>query len=139
MKVIALVGAENTGKSHAINMVYSFLLRDGYVQVPGHFRTLGNPVFEDFIDIIEKNGKKVGFVGMGDYVIGAGQSLKSLLDELLSKGCDVAICGCRNNPKIVAAVTAYPSHILVPKTLSSGRDNDRIVNVIDAVTIVSHV
>ncbi|MFD2240390.1 hypothetical protein ACFSMX_05010 [Flectobacillus roseus] len=32
MKVIALVGAENTGKSHTINLAYAFLLRDGYIK-----------------------------------------------------------------------------------------------------------
>jgi hypothetical protein len=55
MKVITLRGAENTGKSHVINMVYSFLLRDGYTQVPGNFRELGNPKFEDIIDILTKD------------------------------------------------------------------------------------
>ena len=95
MKVIALSGAENTGKSHTINVVYNFLLRDGYIQLPGHFRVLGNPIFEDIIDIITKKKVLVGFVGMGDYQRGQGASLKSLLEELKNKGCHVAICACR--------------------------------------------
>ena len=54
MKVIALVGNENTGKLHTINVVYSFLLRDAYGQIPGHFRNLGDPAYEDFFDILTK-------------------------------------------------------------------------------------
>lgn len=139
MKVIALVGAENSGKSHTINVVYSLLLASGYTQVQDHFRTLGNPKNKDFIDILEKDDKKVGFVGMGDYTTGIGKSLESLLDELKNNGCDVTICACRNNPKIVAAVKNYASHFIVSKTLSTGSENDRIVNVADAITMITYI
>lgn len=139
MKVIALKGAENTGKSHVINMVYSFLLRDGYTQVPGNFRVLGNPKFEDIIDILTKDDVLIGFVGMGDYQIGQGSSLKSLLEELKRKGCHVAICACRDVANIVNAVTQYPVHHIVDKTPSSGSSDNRIVNVIDANTIISNI
>lgn len=139
MKVIALSGAVDTGKSHVINIVYTFLLRNGYTQIPGYFRELGNPAYEDFIDILEKEGKKVGFVGMGDYITGVGRGLKNLLEELKTKGCDVAVCACRDNPKIIAAVTAYLTHDIVNKTLSTGRENDRIVNVADALTMITYI
>lgn len=131
MKVIALRGAHNTGKSHTLNIVYQILLRDGYVQVTGHFRVLGNPVFEDFIDILEKDGQWVGFVGMGDYQRGPG-SLRNLLGELQNKGCTLSLCCCRDIPKIERAVTNYPNHLFVNKTLSAGPHNDRIVNALDA-------
>lgn len=139
MKVIALSGAEDTGKSHTINIAYSFLLRDGYVQVPGNFRGLGNSNNKDCIDILEKDGKKVGFVGMGDYINGAGKSLKSLLEELELKGCDTALCAARDNPKILAAVQAYSHHIIIQKTLSTGEENNRIVNTHDAIVMISHI
>lgn len=136
MKVIALRGSVNTGKSHVINIVYQFLLRDGYVQVPGHFRTLGNLKFEDVIDILTKDGILVGIIGMGDYQRGVN-SLANLLRELETKGCHVAICACRDIPAIEAAVTHYPQHVFVNKTPSAGRDNDRIVDGIDAQAIVA--
>jgi hypothetical protein len=139
MKVITLRGAENTGKSHVINMVYSFLLRDGYTQVPGNFRELGNPKFEDIIDILTKDDVLIGFVGMGDYQTGKGSSLKSLLEELKIKGCHIAICASRNNAKIISAVTEYPNHHIVDKTISSGSSNNRIVNVIDANSIIKNI
>lgn len=139
MKVIALKGAKNTGKSHVINMVYSFLLRDGYTQIPGNFRVLGNPKFEDIIDILSKDDVLIGFVGMGDYQIGQGSSLKSLLEEIKSKGCHIAICACRDIANIVNAVTQYPNYHIVDKTQSSGNSNNRIVNLTDANTMISKI
>ena len=47
MKLIALRGKENTGKSHVINITYQFLLSDGWVQVPGNYRELGNKIHND--------------------------------------------------------------------------------------------
>lgn len=139
MRVIALVGAENTGKSHTINLVYAFLLREGFVQIPGHFRVLGNPRFEDFIDILEKDGKRIGFVGMGDYIIGEGKSLKSLLDELMQNQCHLGVCACRDNPKILSAVLSYSSHLIFQKTNSTSEENNRIVNVRDAIRIIESI
>ena len=142
MKVIALVGAENTGKSHTINLAYAFLLRDGYTQVPEHFRTLGNPVYEDCIDILEKDHLKIAIIGLGDYIRGKETSLKNLLKEAQGKGCDITICACRYNAEktaILEAVKEYPDHSLVHKTLSTGRANDRIVNVADATTLLSYI
>lgn len=139
MKVIALVGDPDTGKSHTINTVYSFLLRDGYLQMSGHFRVLGNPRYKDFFDILKNGETIVGFVGMGDYVTGIGKSLQSLLEELELKGCKIAICACRNIPKIVAAVQSYPDHLFVPKTPATTQANERIVNVVDAESMISFI
>lgn len=134
MKVVALRGAENTGKSHVINIVYQFLLKDKWIQVPGHFRILGNPKYEDIIDILTKNNTLIGFIGTGDYQIG-DLGLSKLLKELETKGCDVVICSCRTNPKIEAAVLKYQNHLWVDKTVSSSEENNRIVNSIDAEII----
>jgi hypothetical protein len=138
MKVIALRGEKDTGKSHTINVVYHFLLRDNWVQVPGHFRLLGNPDFEDFLDILSKDSLVIGIIGMGDYIIGPG-SVKNLLKELENKGCHVAICACRTSPKIEAAVNGYPEHVWVEKTLSAGIENNRIVNVANAIQIINNL
>lgn len=136
MKVIALRGDSNTGKSHTINVVYSFLLRVGYVQVPGHFDILGNPKFEDVFDVLMKNEIKVGITGMGDYVTGAHRGVGNLLQELDAIGCDVAICACHYNVRMQAAVQQYMPHHFVDKTVSAGRENDRVVNVVDAERII---
>ncbi|MFD2240391.1 hypothetical protein ACFSMX_05015 [Flectobacillus roseus] len=103
---------------------------------------MGNPVYEDCIDILEKEQLKIGIIGLGDYIRGKETSLKNLLKEAQHKGCNIAICACRyNSPKtaILEAVKAYPDHLLVHKTLSTGRANDRIVNVADATSLLSHI
>ena len=103
MYVIALAGKENGGKSHTLNILYQLLLSDGYTQVknlPHHFifRILGNPVQEDFIDILQKKGKVIGFATMGDYYKGnkvdEGDTIKNLLKTLFDAGCTTAICAC---------------------------------------------
>lgn len=138
MKVITLSGPANTGKSHTINVIYTFLIRDGYRQVPNFFRELGNPKHKDFIDILTKDGLKLGIVSLGDYIKGKG-SLRRFLKELEINGCDVVICASREHPKILAAVRNYSSHFIVLKTTSLGRDNDRIVNVDDSINMISYI
>ena len=100
MKVIAIKGDENTGKSHTINVVYSFLVRNGYKQVPGHFKILGNPKFQDVFDVLTKDGLTLGIIGMGDYER-TNCRIDNLLDSMESKSCDVVLCACRNKPKII--------------------------------------
>lgn len=138
MKVIALLGDINTGKSHTINIAYCLLLLNAYTQIPGYFRVLGNPKFEDIFDILTNGVKTIGVIGMGDYIRTAG-ALDKLLNEMLRLNCDTVICACRNNIKIMAAVSSYPNHIFITKTLSTGRNNDRIVNTIDARALINQV
>lgn len=135
MKVIALRGPVNTGKSHTINIVYQFLLKDGWTQVPNNFRILGNPNFEDIIDILTKDGILLGIIGIGDYQKGLN-STKRLLQEITTKGCSIAICSCRNIAGIEKAIMAYPLHIFVDKTLSTGLNNNRLVNFTDSQEIM---
>ena len=136
MKIIALRGKENSGKSHSINIVYQFLLNKGFVQVAGDFRVLGNPIYDDIIDVLEKDGIKIGIIGTGDYQIGP-LGLKNLLKELEQKNCDFIVCACRTNPKIEKAITSYLNYIWIDKTLSIDRSKDRITNNLDANKIIN--
>lgn len=138
MKVIALRGGENTGKSHTINMVYAFLLREGYIQELGHFEILGNPHFEDIIDVLVRNEVRIGILGIGDYVNGTN-STRNRLRQLELAECHFVFCSCRNKPKIEDAIRAYPDHIFIDKTISAGRENDRIVNVFDAERMINEM
>lgn len=136
MKIIALRGKENSGKSHVINIVYQFLLNRGFVQITGNFRVLGNFIYDDIIDILEKDGIKIGIIGTGDYEIGP-LGLKNLLKELEKKNCDFIVCACRTNPKIEKAIITYLNYIWVDKTLSIDTSNDRITNNTDANKIIN--
>lgn len=143
MKVIALRGDENSGKSHTINIVYTLLLKKGYVQVPGYYRPLGDPKYFDAFDILEDGGLKVGIIGMGDYVRKAGSSVKDLLAQQFRNGCHVVICTCRPNKSMENSIKAYQAHHFVDKTLSPNpRGNGfgpdyRIINFQDAETLIS--
>lgn len=138
MKVVALRGPQNMGKSHTLNVAYQFLLRDGYLQVPGHFRSLGNPTQEDILDILEKDGQKIGHCDMGDYQRGS-DSLTNLLKYLEDNGCDVAICSCQDKLGIVKAVSSYKNYVFISKTPSKGDFDNRIVNGIDAERLVKAI
>ncbi|WP_430899374.1 MULTISPECIES: hypothetical protein [unclassified Paraflavitalea] len=138
MKVIALNGPENSGKSHTINIAYTLLLEMGYIQVTNKFENLGNPKYEDFTDILTKDNIKLGIVAMGDYING-NSSLKNLLLNLEKEKCNIAICACRNNPKIISAVEKYTDHKIENKTSTSDETLFRIVNFNDAKRLLSHL
>lgn len=138
MKVLALIGGQNCGKSETLNIVYHLLLLNGYTQVPGYFQILGNPVMKDCIDVFEKDNKIIGIVTQGDYVIGIN-SIAAHLSTLSSAHCVTAICACTNkNPKAELQVKAYPDHHLFHKVTTSP-SLQRIANNIDAQTIFSAI
>lgn len=139
MEVIALRGQSDKGKSETLNIVYQLMLQFGYLQTPpgpAHFRMLGNLVQRDFIDILERKGKKVGIATMGDYGGNATESVKNLLAYLDSQGCDVAVCACRIGiASILNAVVKYPIHHFIDKTVTSNPHEERIKNAEDAEKI----
>lgn len=65
MKVIALKGKENSGKTTTLKKVHKFLMKTGGEQETNYKVDLkGN---DDFRDIINFAGKKIGIVTQGDY------------------------------------------------------------------------
>lgn len=135
MEVIALRGAMNTGKSLTINIVYNFLLSGPWIQVPGFFRILGNPKYNDVFDILIKDDSKLGILGMGDYQR-TSNSLASLLKEQETNDCDIVICACRANLNIEKAVSHYANHVFVDKTIAVDLSNYLAVNQMDADKII---
>jgi len=140
MKVIALKGKANIGKTTTLNIVYQFLLEDGYTQVSGNFRELGNPKMKDFIDILEKDDIKIGIVSMGDYSLKIGSSVRCFLQELDDKGCSVSICASRTD-KIgtINAVKRYTNHHFIDKRILSTLSEERILNYNDVKDIISKI
>ncbi len=139
MKVISLRGPENSGKSHTINTVYSYLIREGFTQVPDNYRDLGNfQRDKDFTDILSKDKLIIGIVGLGDYQKGINR-LQRLIDNLFKQGCMVVICASRNNAVFDNMVTVFGNYVFIDKTMSTGNSNNRIVNAYDAQQIVNHI
>jgi hypothetical protein len=138
MKVIALLGIENTGKSHTINLVYSLLLVKGYNQVSGYFENLGDPKFEDFFDVLIKEDIKVGFVAMGDYERGKSK-LSNYIAKLEHLSCDFVICACRDKDGIKNEVKKFETHVFISKIISKGAEENRIINVKDAIKMIEKI
>jgi len=137
-EIIALRGNSNNGKSKTLNIVYQYLLLFGFTQIPGKFRSLGNPNQYDFIDILEKKGLKVGIATMGDYHITARKtpddSVENLIDYLASEQCDKVICAV--NAGLNNAITHISSYKyeFVDKVVATA-DFERIKNGEDAEKI----
>jgi len=142
MEIIVLKGKSNTGKSETLNIVYQLMLLFGYSQVPGHFRVLGNSQNHDCIDILKKNGVRVGIFTMGDYgdyeeypkEVILGDIVQDLIKYLESNGCAKAVIAC--NTELIEAlefIGNYTPHIhIVDKQKTPDESLMRIINEKDA-------
>ena len=134
MKIIALKGASNCGKTQTLNIVYSLLLEAGCVQSPDKFEDLYNG---DFIDVLTFKGKTIGIVTQGDYAIG-DCSVKNHLKNLEEFECDIAICACTvgyHKKKIEEAIEDYPESIFILHEESEKDSLQRIENTQKAIEI----
>lgn len=95
MKIIALKGEENSGKTTTLKKVYELLMKAGGEQEPDCIKNLeGNP--EDIRDVINFAGKKIGIVTQGDYYKEEENSIKKHLKWLdKDNKCDIVICAWR--------------------------------------------
>ena len=96
MKVIALKGEENSGKTTTLKKVYELLKAKGGEIEPGSFKNLqGIP--KDFLAILNLEGKKIVIVTQGDYYKkGEKNSVKEHLKWLDEDNkCDIVICAWR--------------------------------------------
>lgn len=140
MKVIALKGDENKGKSMTLNIVYHRLIANGATQlIPLRFRELGDPNQRDFLDVLSYNGQTIGFATMGDLDNKEKDSVYDLLAELDSYGCDLAITTCRETGDTFNAVTGYRPHIIISKTPARAKSSERIYNVQDALAVERNI
>ena len=107
MKVIALKGEKDSGKSTTLKKVHKLLMAAGGEQERYCYKDLeGNS--KDLRDVINFAGKKIGIVTQGDYGQEEEEKYKneinleartslSVRDHLVileGKGCDIAICAC---------------------------------------------
>ncbi len=94
MKVIALKGEKDSGKSTTLKKVHELLMAAGGEQEPDCIKNLeGNP--EDIRDVINFAGKKIGIVTQGDYYKEEENSVKKHLVWFKDNKCDIVICAWR--------------------------------------------
>lgn len=126
MKVIALKGEKDSGKSTTLKKVSEFLMKAGGEQETNYKVNLkGN---DDFRDVINFAGKRIGIVTQGDYgdeiekdykgVIPSelekrpALSVRDHLKILKKKKCDIAICAYRPDlPETEKFLEEYPNPI----------------------------
>lgn len=109
MKIIALRGEPNCGKTTTLGIVYGKMLNEGFLQVGGMYQNLGN---NDFLDVLEYNGKKIGIVSQGDYARSCkgSVSVQKHLENLRCLGANIVLCACTTGTtknRIQNAIDSY--------------------------------
>lgn len=89
MKVIALEGEENVGKSQTLGWVCRLLSYANFEKVPNSYMNLGNG---DFRVILRGYNKNIGILTQGDYM-----KTLNLLKDLEENGCEICLCACTDN------------------------------------------
>jgi hypothetical protein len=139
MKIIALKGAANSGKTYTLNTTYTLLLNAGYMQVPGYFTQpevynfLGEKMFGslDFTDILVQSDKKIGVT------TGTKNELAPTLDSFQKAGCSVVICACHDSSDEISTIESYGDTVFIEKTPQSTISLKRINDFTFAKRIVS--
>lgn len=125
MRIIALTGRSNCGKTTTLNMVYLEVLTHGGISTDK--RTLGGDP-NDFSDIVLYNNQRIAFFTMGDY---SGYVVNAISDNN-NRGVDLLICACNSRfVRPFAEITKYPHHIL-NKTVASPTSDELNSNTHDA-------
>ncbi len=129
MKIIALKGDSETGKSDTINIVYQLMILDNYMQVEGQFIVFDSKgkvaAKNDFRDILIKGFKRVGIVSIGDYYLDGSEqkgdveidlAISVHLKHFKDNDCFMAICACRSGRDYEKEITNdYTDYVFVEK------------------------
>ncbi len=132
MKIIALQGKGNSGKTTSIKILHNIMLSNNYTQIQNMRQNHGNDFLDIYINSITK--LKVGITSSGDTY----DLVSDRLQDLVNAKCDVCICACRTfdrkPPGTVAATKKFTGYknIYLPKTYSSTSTQEVIDNTSDA-------
>lgn len=137
MRIIALRGNSNCGKSTTLNFVYAEIISNNrYCLDPGERLILGNPEMDDFECIIElADNRRIAFYTLGDYM----RDIPNAINKYVDMNVDILILASNTNyHNHLNAIVAHPFTI-VNKTLSNpqNEDNNLVVNLQDCGTILS--
>jgi len=128
MKVIALRGEQDCGKTQTLIKVYEMMKFQGFQSLLGMYQDLGN---HDFRDVLECNGRRIGIVSQGDYARNHSNgaiSVKNLLKDLEEdKQCDIAVCACQTGKgkgPIQEAIDSYQGQYVDKQKSASDIEQD---------------
>lgn len=147
MKVIVLKGRDNSGKTTTLKKVHEFLMKAGGEQETNYKVDLkGN---DDFRDVINFAGKKIGIVTQGDYgkkQIKQGCDVEKMtafsvgehLEALDRAHCDVAICACTTGKNIEKTITKdYPEATPIDKEIKSLQEIENTLKAMEIIQILN--
>lgn len=131
MKIIALRGKDHCGKTTTLIILYNRMLKNRGRSTCK--KTEGNPLNNDFSDIVNYKDLKVAFFSMGDYSLETTRVIK----EYHALNVDILILASNTkfaNP--IKLIKEY-NHQLVEKTIvTTNTENDQLMaNTSDANTI----
>ena len=132
MKIIALVGLSNTGKTTTINLVYNMVLQQGGMTTQK--QPLGGDP-NDFLDRVLWKNIKIVFFSMGDN----STALANAIYNYREQNCDLMICSLSiGTPKIRAnnALNSFNA-TRINKTIDSQTNLEINANINDAQTILN--
>lgn len=132
MRIIALRGDSNQGKTATLNLVYNRILDPLNRGVSTCKKQEGGDK-RDFSDIVNYKGQKVAFFSMAD----ATKPLVSAIRNYDSLGIDILVCANNiNKTNQLKEINKFINDILL-KTIAapSNSANDLIANTTDANTI----
>ena len=116
MKIIALFGPANTGKSTTIHMLCSRMMKDGYHEMMREGK-------KDITAMYSKNGKRIGITSYGD----TKPILEEVFQILESNKCDVIICACRTKGGTIDFLGEYGINVTyIEKTRTTPSRFDRV-------------
>lgn len=132
MKIIALVGLSNTGKTTTINLVYNMVLQQGGMTTQK--QPLGGDP-NDFLDIVLWKNIKIVFFSMGDN----STALANAIYNYREQNCDLMICSLSiGTPKIRANNALNSFNVTrINKTIDSQTNLEINANINDAQTILN--
>lgn len=131
MRIIALQGMPDIGKTSTLNLVYDMLVLNG-----GGVSTIRQPLGgdpRDFSDIVVRGTQRIAFFTMGDY----STYLANAIYDYDRQGCDVLVCALSTNNAKVRANNALNQFntTRINKTIAPNGTSELATNTADAQTI----
>ncbi|WP_411811042.1 hypothetical protein ACLB9Y_12975 [Chryseobacterium scophthalmum] len=137
MRIIALRGSRDCGKSTTLNLVYQELISNtSYCIDEGIREVLGNPTMNDFECVVRLvDNRNIAFYTMGDYM----RDIPYAIERYAKMKVDILILASNTNYyNHLTAITRYPFTI-VNKLIAfpQNEENNNVCNFQDCGTILS--
>jgi molybdopterin-guanine dinucleotide biosynthesis protein len=126
MKIIALLGPADSGKTTTINLVYNKVLAAGGISTLWH-AIAGRA--GDFEAVVDFKGQKVAFYSDGDYA----NKTKDIIRKYDAAKVDVMICATNSRfSTTIPFISRFVVHHIINKTIATATLTEAVANDRDA-------